>query len=188
MNNQTETIWNNCRQVLNQFIRKRVNDQSATEDILQDVFVKIHSNIGTLTHKEKISSWIYQITRNTIIDYYRKKKQKTELKESSLVYEENLENESYEKLKEGLMGMIEQLPPKYRVALLLTDYRGLTQKELSEKLGISLPGAKSRVQRARKMLKELYMKCCHFEFDRNGTIVDVYPKRCSRCSSATLKN
>ena len=188
MDNPTEIIWNNCRKVLNQFIRNRVNDQSAADDILQDVFVKIHSNIGTLTHKEKINSWIYQITRNTIIDYYRKKKQKTELKESSLVYEENLENESYAKLKEGLMGMIEQLPPKYRVALLLTDYRGLTQKELSEKLGISLPGAKSRVQRARKLLKELYMKCCHFEFDRNGTIVDVYPKRCSRCSSATLKN
>jgi RNA polymerase sigma-70 factor (ECF subfamily) len=188
MDNPTEIIWNNCRQLLNQFIRKRVNDQFAVDDILQDVFVKIHSNIGTLTHKEKINSWIYQITRNTIIDYYRKKKQKTELKESSLVFEENLENESYIKLEKSLMRMIKQLPPKYCEALLLTDYEGLTQKELSEKLDISLPGAKSRVQRARKLLKEMYMKCCHIEFDRNGTIVDVSPKSCSRCSSETLKN
>ena len=91
-------------------------------------------------------------------------------------------------LEKGLMNMIKQLPPKYSEALLLTDYEGLTQKELSEKLGISLSGAKSRVQRARKLLKEMYMKCCHIEFDRNGTIVDVYPKSCSKCSSETLKN
>ena len=188
MENSTETIWNNCRQILNQFIRKRVNDQSVVDDSLQYVFGKIHSNIGTLTHKEKINSWIYQITRNTIIDYYRNKKQKTELNESSLVYENNLENESYVKLEKGLEKMINRLPPKYSEAILLTDYEGLTQKEVSEKLGISLPGAKSRVQRGRKLLKEMYLKCCHIEFDRKGMMVDVYPKTCSRCSSATLKN
>jgi len=188
MVNSTEAIWNNCRQSLKQFIRKRVNDQFAAEDILQDVFVKIHSNIGALTHKEKINSWIYQITRNTIIDYYRKKKQNTELKEDSLIYEETLENGSYEKLEKDLMKMLKRLPPKYYDALYLTDYEGLTQKALSEKLGISLPGAKSRVQRARKLIKEMYMKCCHFEFDRNGTIVEVYPKCCSKCSSVIHRN
>ena len=188
MENSTETIWNNCRQLLNQFIRKRVNDQSAVDDILQDVFVKIHSNIETVAHKEKISSWIYQITRNTIIDYYRSKKQNSELEESSLVYEDNYENESYLRLEKGLMKMINRLPPKYAEALLLTDYEGLTQKELSEKLGISIPGAKSRVQRARRLLKELYLKRCHIEFDRKGMMVDVYPKSCTRCSSSTSKN
>ncbi|MEJ2196698.1 MAG: RNA polymerase sigma factor SigZ [Ignavibacteriaceae bacterium] len=188
MENSTETIWNNCRQLLSQFIRKRVNDQSAVDDILQDVFVKIHSNIETVNNKEKISSWIYQITRNTIIDYYRNKKQETELNESSLIYEDNHENESYLRLEKGLMKMINRLPPIYSEALLLTDYEGLTQKELSEKLGISLPGAKSRVQRARKLLKELYMKRCHIEFDRKGMMVDVYPKTCSRCSSAASNN
>ena len=117
MENSTETIWNNCRQVLNQFIRKRVNDQSAVDDILQDVFVKIHSNIETVTHKEKINSWIYQVTRNTIIDYYRNKKQKTELNETSLVYEDNLENESYLKLEEGLMKMINHYENVYQKLL-----------------------------------------------------------------------
>jgi RNA polymerase sigma-70 factor, ECF subfamily len=48
-------------------------------------------------------------------------------------------------------------------------------------LGISLSGAKSRVQRARKKLKELLLECCHFEFDRYGTVFDYHPKNCTKC-------
>jgi RNA polymerase sigma-70 factor (ECF subfamily) len=183
MNYSTETIWDMCRQPLSQFIGRRVNDKFIIDDILQDVFIKIHSNIGTLTNKEKLSSWVYRITRNTIIDYYRRKKITTKISEDTLVSDGSIDSEPYIELEKGLVKMIEQLPEKYRDALLLTDYGGLTQREMSEKLDISLPGAKSRVQRARKMLKEMYLDCCHFEFDRNGTIIDYYPKNCQGCSS-----
>src|SRR5205823_859707 len=60
--------------------------------------------------------------------------------------------------------MVDSLPADYREALVLTEYEGLTQKELGERLGISLPGAKSRVQRGREKLKMLLLNCCHFQF------------------------
>jgi RNA polymerase sigma-70 factor (ECF subfamily) len=76
--------------------------------------------------------------------------------------------------------MIAGLPEHYRQALLLTEYQGLTQEQLAERLGISLSGAKSRVQRAREKLRDMLLRCCHFEFDRRGRIVDYY-QRCCCC-------
>jgi hypothetical protein len=65
--------------------------------------------------------------------------------------------------------MMDALPDAYREALRLTEYEGLSQKELSERLGISFSGAKSRVQRARAKLKQELLACCHFQFDQAGS-------------------
>jgi RNA polymerase sigma-70 factor (ECF subfamily) len=68
--------------------------------------------------------------------------------------------------------------------LVLTEYQGLTQKELGERLGLSFSGAKSRVQRAREKLKQQLLACCHFELDRRGHVINYQPK-CQCCSSGT---
>jgi len=75
------------------------------------------------------------------------------------------------------------LPQKYAEALLLSDLEGLTQHEVAARLGLSLSGAKSRVQRARRLLREAFLRCCHFEFDRRGHIIDYGPRCCdsARC-------
>jgi RNA polymerase sigma-70 factor, ECF subfamily len=70
-----------------------------------------------------------------------------------------------------LRPMIEALPAIYRDALIMTDLEGLSQKALAEKLGISISGAKSRVQRAREKLKEEILNCCQYEFDKYGNII-----------------
>ena len=67
----TDQIWQEFSDRLRLFILRRVRSEHDTEDILQDVFRKIHSNIHTLKRGDKLEPWIYQITRNTIIDYYR---------------------------------------------------------------------------------------------------------------------
>ncbi len=66
-----ETIWKEYHHKLFGFIRKRVNDKFIAEDILQDVFIKILNKIDTLREDSKIQNWLYQLTRNAIIDYYR---------------------------------------------------------------------------------------------------------------------
>jgi RNA polymerase sigma-70 factor (ECF subfamily) len=79
----------------------------------------------------------------------------------------------------------EELEEPYREALILTEYEGLTQAEYAARAGLSLSGAKSRVQRAREKLKQLLLDCCHFELDRRGGIIDFYP-RCCRCDSGRI--
>ena len=81
--------------------------------------------------------------------------------------------------------MIEELPEKDREALKLTDIEGLTQRELADRLKISVSGAKSRVQRAREKLKEVLLECCHVEVDRLGRVVDWESKEpdCRYCTT-----
>ena len=79
--------------------------------------------------------------------------------------------------------MIEELPPNYREAVFLAELQGRTQREVAEDQGLSLSGAKSRVQRGRAMLQEMLAACCEVELDRRGHILD-YEKRnsfCARC-------
>jgi RNA polymerase sigma-70 factor (ECF subfamily) len=79
MTTTTETIWKAFHQELFNFINKRVKDKDISKDILQDVFIKIHLKLKTLSDKDKLASWVYQITRNSILDYFRKQKPKVSL-------------------------------------------------------------------------------------------------------------
>ncbi len=190
----SEKVWKDFSSSLRVFIGRRVSNSSNVEDILQDIFVKIHKSISSIEDETKLRSWVYQIARNTIIDYYRKNKIKTEELtadhfQACIEEDRYLENQSEalvenpnQEIASGLMNMIEQLPEKYSHALLLVEFEGVSQKELADRLGISVSGAKSRVQRGRQMLRDILMRCCHFEFDRYGTIIDYYP-HCCCCES-----
>ena len=72
--------------------------------------------------------------------------------------------------------MIRQLPEKYRQAVQWSDLDGLPQQEVADRLGLSLSGAKSRIQRGRALLKDVLDQCCSFEFDRRGNVTDCDPK------------
>jgi RNA polymerase sigma-70 factor, ECF subfamily len=179
----TERVWEEFHPKLKQFVFRRVPDEQSGEDILQDVFLKIHARIDTLRDEEKLQSWIYQIARNAIADYYREHKATLEISEAPALLEEPGDDDDIVKeLLPSIKAMVYSLPRDYREALLLTEYQGLTQRELAQKLGLSLSGAKSRVQRAREKLKTMLLDCCHFEFDRRGKVIDYQPK-CGCCAN-----
>lgn len=179
----TEKIWEEFHPRIKQFILKRIPDEHNAEDILQEVFLKVHARIDTLRDEEKLQSWMYQIARNVIADYYRQHKATVALSEALLLPEEPVVDDDVVKdLLPGVRTMVDSLPDESRQALLLTEYEGLTQRELAERLGLSLSGAKSRVQRAREKLKAMLLDCCHFEFDRLGKIIDYQP-RCACCTN-----
>jgi RNA polymerase sigma-70 factor (ECF subfamily) len=148
-----EAIWIDYHDKLLGFIQKRVKDKSTAEDILQDVFVKILNKIDTLKEDSKILKWLYQLTRNTIIDYYRSNKNIDDLPESLMQELADSESET-EEMKRCLMPVIDGLDKKYREAIILTEMEGLSQKDLASKLNISYTGAKSRVQRGRAAIKK----------------------------------
>ncbi len=179
----TETVWNIFGDKLKYYIQSKINDKNVAEDLLQDVFIKVHSKIDTLKDNTKIHSWLYQITRNLIIDYYRINSKK--LPYNVTLEEENVSgNDSLERMQNisrDLVMLMEELPEKYCEALCMTEFDGLSQKEYAKKIGISYSGAKSRVQRAKIILKDILMKCCHFQFDKYGTIIESYPVTCCCC-------
>lgn len=178
---QFESIYNEFDARLRAFIRQRIADPDTAEDILQDVYIKIHSHIDSLRDTDKLQSWIYQITRNAIIDHYRRSRPGDELPDELALPEEE-DADTASEFAPSVRSMLGCLQQKYREALLLTEYQGLTQQEMAARLGLSLSGAKSRVQRAREQLKNALLDCCHFEFDRLGKIISYHP-RCEACAS-----
>jgi len=174
-------LWTDFSRTLRAFIAGRVADPAAADDLLQEVFVRIHAGIGTVRDDSKIRSWVYQIARNAIIDHYRSRTTTVEFDERSHPGGGAEEENATMKLASSVRDMIESLPEPYREAVLMAELEGLTQKELANRVGISLSGAKSRVQRGRQMLKEMLLNCCHFEFDSRGGIIDYY-KHCCCCA------
>ena len=176
-----ESIWNEVASQLRSFIRSRVRDHTAAEDILQDVFLKIHKKLPSLRATERVEAWVWRITRNSISDYFRKLRPTEELPHEIPAAHDNIGDEP--DLRPCVRQLVNQLPSDYRDALLLTEWQGLTQEQMGQRLGLSSSGAKSRVQRARGQLKKLLLDCCRFELDRRGKVIEMTCHRptCRAC-------
>lgn len=175
-----ETIYSDFHRKLYRFIAGRVSDPDDAEDILQDVYLKIHAHISSVREADRLESWVYQITRNAIADHYRRARPQVELSEMLPAMAPE-GSDAIQDLAQSVQEMLNCLPEKYRQALVLTELQGMTQVEMAGRLGLSVSGAKSRVQRAREKLREAYLDCCHFEFDRLGMVIDYQP-RCEQCA------
>ncbi|WP_322792762.1 RNA polymerase sigma factor SigZ [Bellilinea sp.] len=180
MDVQFEQIWEQYRAGLLAFIHKRVDDPMASEDILQDVFLRIYSNLSSLQDVNRLPSWIYQITRNAVVDYYRARRPSLPLPEwvtqTEVEFEESVEKE----LACCLLPMIEALPDKYRTAIVLSEIEGVPQNQIAQSQKITLSAAKSRVQRGRRLLRKMFEDCCVFNFDVRGQLM-AYEPRCDEC-------
>ncbi|HQV70020.1 MAG TPA: RNA polymerase sigma factor SigZ [Thermoflexales bacterium] len=170
-----EDVWNELAAPLRKFILKRVNNEGDADDILQNVFMRIHSHLALLDDAARLESWAYQIARNAIIDFYRARKPIIDLEEIS-VWDEHDDDEIRDCMLKSMQTFIAYLPDGYREAVEL-EAQGVPQKEIATHLGLSVSGAKSRVQRGRGMVKELFNTCCEYQFDRYGKVIDYRRKK-----------
>lgn len=184
-NAETKT-WQAYRDALFRFVLLRVGEETAAEDIVQEVFLKAHARQGTLREPSKLRAWLYQITRNEVIDYYRLQKP-SEAVPDELIQGDTREedNRVQRELARCLVPLLDEVPEPYRQALWLADFEGTKQRVVASRLGLSLSGAKSRVQRARKMLRDVLLKCCHVELDSRGYPVDYEAGEGCSCSTRT---
>jgi RNA polymerase sigma-70 factor, ECF subfamily len=160
--------WNKVQNELKGFVYKRVKDKALTEDIVHDVLLKVQGKIQQLKETEKIFGWIYQITRNTITDHYRKTSKV--INAHDIDWESNPPN--YNECVSGVIAeLIPTLPEKYRVPLEMTELQNISQLEVAEKLNLSYTAAKSRIQRARQMLRAKIDEVLIVKTDGYGNVV-----------------
>lgn len=177
-----ESVWRDYRRQLVRFVQKRVVDESTAEDIVHDVLVRAYGKRDTLRQGEKFEQWLYQITRNAVIDHYRARKPSEPLP-ADLTADEPMQKDARRELSTCMKPLIDSLPDHYRDAIVLSEIQGLTQQDTARQLGLSLSGAKSRVQRARRMLEAKLLDCCRLEFDSRGDIVDYESARGESCGN-----
>ncbi|MGB0523318.1 MAG: RNA polymerase sigma factor SigZ [Flammeovirgaceae bacterium] len=180
MNKTLPDYWAKNSQPLMAFVRKQVKDRQVADDIMQDVFLKAYEYVGGLQDEAKLKSWLFQVAKHKVIDYFRKAK-KENCHIETLEFDCSQEASNNQKLANCMANMITYLPKKYQDPLRLTALEGMSQKDLANYLGISYSGAKSRVQRGRIALRKLFEACCTIELDAYGNVIHYAPKyRCCK--------
>ena len=179
------TEWLTHKDQLRSYIVKKTGDRDLADDILQEVYIKASQKIKQLEAKDKLKNWLYSITHNTIMDFYRTHQNHEELVDNQFVEELPAEVVNLQKMGQCLRPMFDCLPEKYRQAMILSELDGLSQQAVADQLGLSLSGAKSRIQRGRVKLKDILTDCCNIETGREG-IIDFHPKH--KCTGFAKKS
>lgn len=163
------------------FILKRVNNVQDAQDLTQEVFYKLskskHSEV------DHVKSWVYTIAKNTITDYYRKKKQvMVDIETVGPVEDMNEKEHVISELSPCVIPFNDDLPPKYRRIIQLSEIQNQTQKQIAQALEMNYVTVRSRVQRGRSLLKSKISNCCALVHGKEGGIVDYQKgKDCDFC-------
>lgn len=175
---QLGTRVHELRALLVPFISKRV-DPHDVDDVVQNVFVRMQRGLRELREGDRLVAWAYQIARNAIVDHARRARirrhEQLERVRGVAAPHDDGDAPGASELAYILGHFIAMLPEPDREALQLTELDGMTQAEAARRVGLSLPGMKSRVQRARARLRELLEGCCEIELDTRGAILEVEP-------------
>jgi RNA polymerase sigma-70 factor (ECF subfamily) len=167
--------WQDHEAELARFIRFRVHDEAETQDLLQEVFLRALRQPGGLCGIDNRRAWLYQVARNLLIDRLRLTKDQVPLPDD-LAAEPEPPMAPVELLQHCLPRVLTELSPEDREAIRLCDLEGLTQQAFADRLGLSLPAAKSRVQRARARLKARLVEACQVRFDETGQVCCFVPR------------
>ena len=180
MNYEIETIWHSFHKELRRFVTSKVGNITDADDILQNAFVKIIENSDKVNKANNLKQYLYGIVKNATADHFRKKKPTSvEISEQIKFTEQEEQSLNTTISNCCIRPFIEQLPAKYKEALLIAEFENVSQKELAKQLGISYSGAKSRVQRAREKLKQTILNCCALESDVYGNLMAPEKDNCN---------
>ena len=175
---------------LRAFVRRRVADPYAAEDVAQEVLLRVHRHGGALRDPAALEGWAFRVARNAVADHHRARRPETPTADAAVLDrpepapapESDDDADALARLARCLPALVRRLPPADRQALELCDLGGLTQAQAAARLGLTLPGMKARVQRARRRLRDLVLSCCDVALDaRNRVVGYVAPPDCS-CS------
>jgi RNA polymerase sigma-70 factor (ECF subfamily) len=172
------THWTEVLDRLRSFVASRVEDPELAADITQDVVVRSIAS-GALDRVDDPTAWLYRSARNAVIDHYRTRR----IHAPVAVLDGwpdpdtsgDLPNAATRELAHCLQPLLNDLPPTARDALTRVDLDGQTHQQAADQLGISVSGMKSRVQRARRQLRDLLTGCCQVDLDRAGAVSDYRP-------------
>lgn len=183
--------WSDVAERLRPFVARRV-PPSEIDDVVQDVLVRMHRGLSGVREDDRFAAWMFQIARNAITDAGRKRARAPvspggELEEipAQAAPSDDVDREAATALAGCVSMFVARLPSPYREALTLVELEGMTAREAAEMVGISVSGMKSRVQRGRAQLRELFERCCEIAVDARGKVTDFTPRPKPSCKTCT---
>ncbi len=173
----TDVAWQEVEKKLRAYVRRRV-DGAHADDVLSEILLRLVRSQEKMEGARNPMAWIYRVAANAIADHHRKTAIERRMLESvrkevsgDNAHEGTINESESAALARCLIPMMKDLPAPYDEALFLTEIEGLSQVAAAEKLGLSVSGMKSRVQRGRQKLKAALLRCCHVELNRRGDVL-----------------
>jgi len=162
---QFETLWDEFSNDLRRYIQSKVGNTHDAEDILQEVFIKIYKNLDALHEKAALKSWIFTITKNSIIDFYKKRKDVlvsndnlSDIADEVHIEDVDIEENMNSEISECLKQMIFDIPEKYKAVLILYYMEDSSYQEIAEMLEVPIGTVMSRLSRAKQIMKKALLK------------------------------
>jgi RNA polymerase sigma-70 factor (ECF subfamily) len=172
--------WRELERHLRPYLARRVASAADIDDLLQDIFVRMHQGLGSLRDEERFGGWVYRIANSAIVDKARQRARAPRLEPAGELEAGERIGEAEEQLQSDLGECVAlfvgRLPSPYREAVTLTELEGLSQKDAADMLGISLSGMKSRVQRGREKIRHMFDECCQISVDGRGRVIECEPR------------
>lgn len=186
-----EASWIETVDRLRTFIAGRVGNAEVAADITQDVLMRSFAS-GALDHVDNPTAWLYRSARNAVIDHYRTRRVH-EAFDGDGVWPDLGElddepNDATRELSRCLQPMMDQLSDTAREALARVDLEGQTHQQVAAQLGLSVSGMKSRVQRARRQLRDVLQQCCTVGTDRTGAVTSFQPTEQGKCGGGAASS
>lgn len=172
------SIWSSHEAELRRWLRSRAPNASEVDDLLQEVFLKVLRHRGQLDRVAQPRAWLFEVTRNTLTDRMRVSRDNLPLPDDLDALPAPLEEaDTVDTLAQAcLPRVLAELDAQDREALELCDLQGMSQVDFARLKHLTLPAAKSRVQRARKRMRERLTKACQVSFDDSGRVDDFIPR------------
>jgi len=168
--------WRDIEARLRPYVARRVASAAEVDDLVQEILVRVHKGLATLRDDESFGGWVYRIAARSIADAARLHARDPVARGADVVEAAGAGSDEAADLQlelgECVALFVARLPSPYREAVTLTELQGLTQKDAAEMLGTSLSGMKSRVQRGREKIREMFEECCEISVDCRGRVVD----------------
>jgi RNA polymerase sigma-70 factor, ECF subfamily len=169
------------RAPLGAYLRKRVRDPAAAEDLLQQVFLKAltairgHQSIGNLP------GWLYKVARTTAIDHHRSHPGLSIDLSDDIATDQSDDHDLEKELASCLRPLAQSLPAIYRDTLIALDFESQSVRSVADSAELSQSAIKSRASRARRLLKSRLLECCEVEMS-NGAL-DACRRKTGGCCS-----
>ena len=176
--------WKRLRTDVGRLVARRVASAADVEDVVQEVLIRVWRHGGRLRHDERFGAWLSRVVTNAVIDHMRSRSSHPRAHDDATLEVAAASGEppsAHELIAAVLRPFVDQLSPRYREVIKLSELDGWSHASIAGRLSLSLSGVKSRVQRGRKQLRTLLERCCAFALDARGA-----PMSCAIRSDAKL--
>jgi RNA polymerase sigma-70 factor, ECF subfamily len=179
-----ESDWGRLRADVTRLVRRRLPGGADLDDVVQDVLLRIWRHAGSIRDAERFGSWLATVASNAAAEHLRGKQRHpvaasaaaNDYESAAPVDAADDDLNAKTMVAAILRPFAERLSATYREAIVLSELEGLPHSEIAARLGLSVSGVKSRVQRGREQLRKMVTDCCQLALDARGGVIDCEPR------------